>query len=117
MTWFKGGDRCSKFFHRIANYKALRNRVQDISTSSGYVTDPDVIKTIAVEHFEARFNDLYENRLALPPLPFRRLSNYQSANLEASFTAEEIKASIDACGSGKSPGPDGFSLKFYKVAW
>lgn len=37
-----------------------------------------------------------------------------SAELERDFSVKEIVSAIGAMQSGKSPGPDGFSTKFFK---
>nr|GEZ85705.1 putative RNA-directed DNA polymerase, eukaryota, reverse transcriptase zinc-binding domain protein [Tanacetum cinerariifolium] len=40
-----------------------------------------------------------------------------SYSLDCPFTLEEIKAALWDCGSSKTPGPDGFTFKFYKKHW
>ncbi|XP_058755190.1 uncharacterized protein LOC131628373 [Vicia villosa] len=37
--------------------------------------------------------------------------------MERSFTEEEVKEAVWSCDGNKSPGPDGFSLEFFKVCW
>jgi hypothetical protein len=39
------------------------------------------------------------------------------AELEAPFTHEEIRDTINSLPSDKAPGPDGFTGKFFKVCW
>ncbi|XP_071713069.1 uncharacterized protein [Rutidosis leptorrhynchoides] len=45
------------------------------------------------------------------------LSELESSNLELPFSEEEIWGAVNECASNKSPGPDGFNLRFYKKFW
>nr|GEV42852.1 RNA-directed DNA polymerase, eukaryota, reverse transcriptase zinc-binding domain protein [Tanacetum cinerariifolium] len=45
------------------------------------------------------------------------LSPEQQADLECDVTAEELKQAVWDCGLEKSPGPDGFSFRFYRQFW
>lgn len=45
------------------------------------------------------------------------VSPVKLAHLEADFTEEEVWAAIKALPADKAPGPDGFTVEFYRSAW
>lgn len=45
---------------------------------------------------------------------FKELTNSQSLSLEVTILVEEVKQVVWACGSDKSPSPDGFTFVFYE---
>ena len=80
-------------------------------------TDASEIKSEILSFYKSKFQ---EKRVTHPKLinpNFRKLDDNSIASLEASITSEEIKTAIWACGNEKSPGPDGFTFKFWKRYW
>lgn len=45
------------------------------------------------------------------------ISVADSMHLERPFSEDEVKSVIFHFGTNKSPGPDGFTMEFYKHAW
>lgn len=45
------------------------------------------------------------------------LSNPQKESLEVPFIEKEIYRAVNDVGTDKSPGPDGFTMKFFKKSW
>lgn len=112
LHWFRNGDRCTRYFHKIANFGALRNKLSTLRTSRGYILDPAEIKEVAVAHFEGRFSAPLRDRLHIPLMTFKCLSDGQRLDIEKPFSLNEIESAIADCGGEKSPGPDGFTKKF-----
>jgi hypothetical protein len=52
------------------------------------------------------------NRLALP-----NLEELPGMELDRPFTEDEIVIALKNLPSGKAPGPDGFTCKFYRHCW
>jgi len=70
-----------------------------------------------VNHF---FNMVLEEtwkRPMLGGLSFKQLTQQQKEELENPFSIEEIEEALVDCDGNKSPGPDGFNLKFFKSFW
>lgn len=44
-----------------------------------------------------------------------KISHYCKENLNKKITAEEIKRAIEEAKVGKSPGPDGMTVRFYRI--
>jgi len=48
---------------------------------------------------------------------FKSITMLMSQQLEQEATIEEVKQVVWDCDGSKVPGPDGFTLAFYKNAW
>ncbi|XP_058775212.1 uncharacterized protein LOC131649467 [Vicia villosa] len=64
-----------------------------------------------------RFMEEVCTRPELHGINLKVLSLGDSLDLEKPFSEEEIKDAIWSCDGNKSPGPDGFSLEFFKRFW
>ncbi|KAJ9557471.1 hypothetical protein OSB04_012085 [Centaurea solstitialis] len=94
-----------------------RNFIHGLSINGCWVTDPSLIKETALHFFENKFSDNSTSRPSFRSNLFKTLSDAQQQLLEAPFSELEVKQAIWDCGGDKSPGPDGFSLLFYKTFW
>lgn len=63
------------------------------------------------------FAEEYKFRPAFDSLNMPSISMEDSISLKKPFIEEEVKSVIDHFGANKSPGPDGFTMEFYKHAW
>jgi hypothetical protein len=61
------------------------------------------------------FNEDKANRVS--QLITKQITNVQCAMLQVEVTDAEIKATVFAMKNEKAPGPDGFSVEFFKKAW
>lgn len=84
--------------------------------------NPDQIKVVVVAFYQkllgtssVRFNSEMASRVQ--GLSQKKLDNDCIRNMQKPVTEAEIKESLFAMKSNKAPGPDGFSVRFYKVAW
>ncbi|GJU35592.1 RNA-directed DNA polymerase, eukaryota [Tanacetum coccineum] len=69
------------------------------------------------EHFRGRFDKPSVNRACIDtPFPVS-LSIDQKEDMERRISKEEVKRAVWDCGVDKSPGPDGFSFRFYRHFW
>ena len=50
-------------------------------------------------------------------LDFNRIDGEDAARLEEAFTEEEVFSALSDLNGDKAPGPDGFSLSFWKFSW
>ncbi|GKA62361.1 RNA-directed DNA polymerase, eukaryota [Tanacetum coccineum] len=75
------------------------------------------VKDTFKEHFAARFQQPSEYRFKINTRFPKRLSSEQKADLDSNITKDEIRKAVWNCGANKSPGPDGFTLEFFKRYW
>ncbi|XP_026378147.1 uncharacterized protein LOC113272539 [Papaver somniferum] len=84
---FRWGDSNTSYFHRIANARKKRNTIAKIEVEG-------------VECFD-----------------FPTIDEVERNEMEKDFTEEEVYEVVKHFGTNKSPGPNGFSMEFYKYCW
>ncbi|GKC34971.1 RNA-directed DNA polymerase, eukaryota, reverse transcriptase zinc-binding domain protein [Tanacetum coccineum] len=118
ITWMSDGDKNSKFFHAVIKGRIHRNRI-DVVCDEKNVT----FKGLEVaEQFVKHFQSFLGKSSNVEPIILNTLNVKKVFVEDATFmirqvTDKEIKEALfDIC-DNKSPGPDGFTSKFYKKAW
>ena len=116
MLWLKFGDANTKFFHRTAGSRRRKNFIQRLRSGNGWVFSHNE-KAQELQNF-------FHNALKRPTprsvdLNWDIISDQQFdlSSLDAPFSEEEIKRSIDLLPGDKAPGPDGFTGVFLKSCW
>lgn len=77
--------------------------------------DKEQINDEAKNYYEKLFEDHIHYRSNFHDLEMTSLSVKQSIMLENPFSEEEVKSVIWNFGSNKSPGPDGYTMEFFKA--
>jgi exonuclease III len=124
IKWKGVGDRSSKEFFQASKERSTASHITELADSRGQThTSQDALQHICKEYYSA----LYEARSATPVTigakhqTFRYLSDKLSPEmkrkLQAPIQLSELKLAIDNMCVGKSPGPDGLILEFYKEFW
>ncbi|KAL0440718.1 UNVERIFIED_CONTAM: Retrovirus-related Pol polyprotein from type-2 retrotransposable element R2DM [Sesamum radiatum] len=122
LQWSKGGDQCSKvFFRRVATRRANK-RIFQISDNDSHVqTDPTTINSVFVAYFQGLLGGERTVRVLdlhyLRPWARHILTEEEARALVRPVTIDDVKTIMFDIEEDKSPGPDGFSLGFYKAAW
>lgn len=110
------GDANTRFFHAQAALRRRKNHIasleQDNRVAYGHEENLEMLfnyfdDVLGTEH--DRQHAIILEQLGLLPQTF--------PHLDDPFTEEEIWATIREMPSDKAPGPDGFSMAFYKAAW
>ncbi|CAL1380263.1 unnamed protein product [Linum trigynum] len=116
-VWLKGGDSNTRYFHKMANFRRRKNLIAKIKFNGLGVEGKDELKRGFINHFSSIFKEVQKRR----PFPTSYGQSAFSYNekewLERPFSKEEIWKAVRSCRGDKSPGPDGFSLAFYKRCW
>lgn len=114
------GDKCTKFFHSIVRRNANRNFIAAVTLPDGsFTTSNDQVANAFVCHFSSLLGSRQtaapadQNIIASGPV----LVDEQAIRLTEDISEAEIWAALNNIGDNKSPGPDGFSAKFFKSAW
>lgn len=116
IHWLRDGEANTKFFHAHARYRRRKNLVTKVEVDGRLLTGQ--------EEKEAAVWDFYQDLLG-SDVPRTRTINLDALDLhphdltalELAFTVEEVWAAIKTLPADKSPGPDGFTGRFYITCW
>jgi hypothetical protein len=78
-------------------------------------SNPVVISARIVNFYESLFSEPLSWRLRVDNLEFEVLSMDEAASLEVPFEEREVREVINSMDRDKAPGPDGFSLAFFRI--
>ncbi|XP_058741684.1 uncharacterized protein LOC131614074 [Vicia villosa] len=113
--WLKEGDRNTKFFHNSFKERQRRNSITSLEGEEGRVKGVANIK----EEIRGYFQNFFKEEDFARPVPeglcFKRLEESEVVWLERDFSEVEIKEAVWSCDGDKSPGPDGYSMDFFKL--
>ncbi|XP_039119691.1 uncharacterized protein LOC120255989 [Dioscorea cayenensis subsp. rotundata] len=122
LNWVMSGDMNSAFFHRSVRVRRHHNSISSISDNKGGCFNvPEQIEQVFLDHFSTLWNSADSRSTeqvleAIPPdLP--TLTYDQQTFLSKTVTKDEIYATLLSLPVGKSPGPDGMNVEFYKFFW
>jgi exonuclease III len=120
--WLKAGDRNTSYFHRQYRARLSRNHIAEIKSMDGQVCKGFMqVKAVAETHFRNLYSeDIHSNEEEavdlLSNIP-SLVSSEDNALLCRLATEEEIIKVIWSMEADKAPGPDGFTIHFYKCCW
>lgn len=118
-TYYELGDKASKLLAHKLRQQTSSQQIPKIRTSAGISLDPKVINEEFRNFYQALYTsestadiadlDAFFNTLSVP-----LVNNDLVSKLEQPITLEELSAAVKSLQSGKSPGPDGYAVEFYK---
>lgn len=113
----KEGDSNAQFFHRTVNAHIARNKILRLQDDSGnWTTHYDEVNDLSIAYFESMFN---EPNTSVPAMNWlgNSLNNDQDATMITQVSHKEIKEAHFSLKNDSAPGPDGYSVEFYKSNW
>ncbi|CAI0556305.1 unnamed protein product, partial [Linum tenue] len=116
-NWLKVGDMNSRYFHGVVNHNRRRNFISSLKFNGTPVEGQSALKAAFVEHYSAVFKE--EKKVRPFPASYGgvTISDCERNSLVRQFSEEEIWMAVRKCRGDKAPGPDGFSLEFFKKCW
>jgi hypothetical protein len=117
ILWLKEGDKCTKFFHRVANSNKRYNSIESLSVNGSVSSDQPTIRDSAVHYYEALFTESHSWRPRLDELDFDSLEAADASSLEVPFEEREVLKVVKGMNRDKAPGPDGFTMAFFQDCW
>jgi hypothetical protein len=117
IRWLKEGDKCTKFFHQVANANRRHNSIDSLTVNGSATSDPNIINSHIVNFYESLFSESSSWRPRVDNLEFEVLSVDEAASLEDPFEEREVREVILGMDRDKAPGPDGFTLAFFQDCW
>lgn len=115
--WLKQGDNNTSFFHKMANAHHRYSHIDNLVINGRSVTDEESINNKILAFFKSLYSEDEPSKLpwSYPDCP--RISMEDNLELQQPFLEEEILAVLKECEGDKAPGPDGFTMGFYKKCW
>ena len=123
IRWMGEGDFNTSFFHSVTIVRNASNAIKHLLKSNGSFTSSlQEVHELAIDHFSAfltRIRGQYCPALPgflnfLIPLT---CSDVHQAALLSPFSGEDIRLCLFKMPLNKTPGPDGFSVEFFKSTW
>ena len=111
------GDKCTKFFHQVANVDRRNNSIESLSMNGSSTLNPAIIGNHIVNFDESLFSEPLSWRPRVDNLEFEVLKVDEVASLEEPFEEREVREVINGMDRAKAPGSNGFSLAFYQDCW
>ncbi|XP_053568667.1 proteasome activator complex subunit 4 [Bombina bombina] len=131
QTYFEYGDKPGRLLARALKRKQSKSHVHSIFNQHNQtcVDSPSIAETLR-SYYQKLYN-LKDEKVSTseaerdPPLPhierylssltLPTLSDKDREALDNPITVKEVTKTIEELSTGKSPGPDGFSAKYYKL--
>ena len=119
IQWLKDGDRNTGFFHAATRTRRMQNSLSVIEDSQGTEVheESDIVFVIA-NYYQDIFSTKSVGDFSLihSLLPCKVTADMNDYLIKLP-SSQEIKEAAFSINSGKAPGPDGFSSKFYQAYW
>lgn len=119
--YFEMGDKAGKLLAHQTRARALSRLIPRIESPSGnVVTDPKMVNDVFLSYYSDLYSsdcppEVWRGRNPLESIPFPKISEDIPNNLGAPISTTEVQEAIKLLQNGKSPGPDGFIVEFYKT--
>ncbi|CAH9101392.1 unnamed protein product [Cuscuta europaea] len=113
-------DRCTKYFHSIVKKRQAKNSIASIRLQDGTLTQSmDQVAKEFISFFKGLFGTVVPSLDFDPNILASGNTIDQSLfdSLISPVTDLEIKEALFDIGNDKAPGPDGYSLAFFKSNW
>eukprot|EP00253_Pinus_taeda_P022158 PITA_22158 len=122
ILWLKEGEQNTKFFHRSAMDYRSANKILELKNSEGEILrNHNDISALLSNHFSNIAREPEINREAAiqeitNAIP-NSITEEQNWALRKTITMEEVEEAVRNMPNDKAPGPDGFTINFYKACW
>ena len=122
IQWHKEGEHNTKFFHSSALDYRGANKILDLNNERGdTLQSHQDIAALLTRHFNHIAQEPQANRTesievltqAIPKV----ITNEHNLALSREISLEEVEEAVRSMPNDKAPGPDGFTINFYKACW
>eukprot|EP00253_Pinus_taeda_P024433 PITA_24433 len=122
IQWLKEGEMNTKLFHRSALDRRSSNRILELKSDTGEILkNHNEISAQLTAHFKSIAQEPHINRekaiMDLTEAIPRIITADQNWALCRKISMEETEEAIRSMPNDKAPGPDGFTINFYKACW
>ncbi|XP_057779551.1 uncharacterized protein LOC130998134 [Salvia miltiorrhiza] len=118
--WLSDGDRNTSFFHRAIRFRKQSHRIEHLKIADVVSYDRGNIQQHIIDFFSSLFKDESPSNVnwdMLEGIIDQFVSEDQNGKLTHIPDDEEIMAAVFSLDANSSPGPDGYSGKFFQSCW
>lgn len=109
------GDANTKFFHLQACHRSRKNCIPSLQHEGRCFSAEEEKQDLIFEYYNSILGKPFARQLTLN---FHGLlPQLQLHGIDACFTEEEVWEAIKDTPSNRAPGPDGFTIEFYRACW
>ncbi|KAL8506838.1 hypothetical protein ACS0TY_017653 [Phlomoides rotata] len=101
----------------MINMNNKRTELKSVKINENWCDGVNHVKEGIYQYFKKFFSDERRWKLDMRGVQCSRLAGWENQFLTREFCIEEIKQSIWSCDDNKSPGPNGYNMKFIKRFW
>ncbi|GKA46438.1 RNA-directed DNA polymerase, eukaryota, reverse transcriptase zinc-binding domain protein [Tanacetum coccineum] len=119
IDWLKEGDRNTGFFHKVIRGRKHKGGIMTVCDENGTMYEKENVAGKFLDHFK-NFLGTKDTILNFPTdsvIFTNKLSKEQPERMVRPVMEDEIKTDTFDIEDSKSPGPDGFTSRFFKAAW
>ena len=124
LKWKEVGDQCSREFFQSHRARSNASHITKLKDKHGQThTSQTSMAQICSNYYQKLYTarEAPEVAMGTQEAALRylkdKLSPSTKTTLQVSLTQEELRLALWDMSRGKSPGPDGIVLEFYKVCW
>ena len=124
LKWKEVGDQCSREFFQSHKARSNASHITELKDEHGQShTSQVAMAQICCDYYQKLYTarETPEAATGAQEAALRYLKDKippsTKATLQAPLTQEELRTALWDMSPGKSPGPDGIVLEFYKVCW
>ena len=101
----------------MANVRRKGNFISSLTVRGVRLNKEEELKEGIGSYFKSLFEEPLVRRPDVESGFFKTLDSLDNEILEGQFSEEEISKALSDLGGDKVPGPDGFTLAFWKFCW
>lgn len=114
--WVEEGDNNTRYFHRIVNHRIKLNYISCLKIVGELQEDPKLIHDHIDDFYKELYFESFPDRPKLLNIDFS-IMDEERMGLERTITEEEVTSTLKAMEVNMAPGPDGYTVEFFKVYW
>ena len=113
--WLKAGDKNTRFFHRRASQRHIKNMIEGLKDRDGvWQSDPSRVSGIAEEYYTELFTTSHPRSMERVLEAVDKVVTEDMANfLTQPYSEEEVRVALFSMHPSKAPEPDGMSPFFF----
>lgn len=116
-AWREKGDKCTGYFHRMVKARVFANSITSLLIENKKELDPNRIREHAEDFFQKLYSENITNRPRLENLGLKCITVDQAEGLQQPFKEDELLGALKELAKDKTPGPDGYSVRFFLFCW